>query len=185
MTVKHLSSEELEAGLPEIQAAPADNGELQMIVRRPGTEQREIIERGELSIEEGLVGDNWLRRGSRKTEDGSAHPDMQINIMNARCTALVAGPKERWPLAGDQLYVDMDLSENNLPPGTRLQIGEAQLEITAEPHLGCKKFTARFGRDAMLFVNSERGVELHLRGLNAKVIKAGQIRTGDQVRKLI
>jgi MOSC domain-containing protein YiiM len=107
---------------------------------------------------------------------------MQINIMNARATALVAGSKDRWPLAGDQLYVDLDLSGANLPPGTRLAIGSAVLEVTSQPHTGCAKFVARFGLDAMKFVNSPVGRELNLRGINAKVVTAGTIRVGDDVR---
>jgi len=184
MSIKHLTSAELQEGLAYLKAAPADEGRLEMIVRRPAVDQREAMHEGALDPVEGLVGDNWRKRGSRMTADGSAHPDMQLNIMNARVADLVAGSRERWPLAGDQLYIDMDLSEDNLPPGSRLQLGSAQIEITAEPHLGCKKFTARFGRDAMLFVNSAEGKQLHLRGLNARVIQAGTVKVGDKVSKL-
>lgn len=182
--VKHLTMEELEAGLDEIRRAPKDEGRLEMIVRRPETEKREMLTVGQLDPAEGLVGDNWKGRGSGQTEDGSAHPEMQINIMNARATMLVAQDRARWPLAGDQLYVDLDLSEENLPPGARLAIGDAILEVTAVPHNGCKKFVARFGLDAMKFVNSPVGKELHLRGINAKVIQPGTIRVGDVVKKL-
>ena len=185
LTVKHLSTEELEAGLAEIRRAPTDGGTLQLIVRRPAVEEREIIEEGRLDVTEGLVGDNWHSRGSASTADGSAHPEMQINLMNARAAQLVAQDKERWHLAGDQLYVDFDLSDANLPPGTRLAIGEAILEVTAVPHNGCKKFVARFGLDAMKFVNSPVGKELHLRGINAKVIQNGTIRVGDSVNKVM
>jgi hypothetical protein len=182
--VKHLSMEELEAGLDEIRRAPKDEGRLEMIVRRPETEQREVLDEGQLDPDEGLVGDNWKQRGSSSTDDGSAHPQMQINMMNARVAALVAQARDRWPLAGDQLYVDFDLSEENVPPGTRLAIGGAILEVTAIPHNGCKKFVARFGLDAMKFVNSPVGKELHLRGINAKVVHPGTIRVGDAVKKL-
>jgi MOSC domain-containing protein YiiM len=109
---------------------------------------------------------------------------MQINIMSARVIALVAMDRERWPLAGDQLFVDLDLSAHNLPPGTRLGIGEAVLEVTPLPHTGCAKFMARFGIDAVKFVNSPEGKELRLRGLNARVVQSGSIRAGDPVRKL-
>ena len=180
----HRSTAQLEAGLDHVCAAPSESGSIEMIVRRPETEAREVIEEGELDIEVGLVGDNWLTRGSRKTEDGSAHPDMQLNLTSSRVAELVAGPRERWPLEGDQFYVDFDLSEVNLPPGTRLAIGNALIEVTAEPHLGCKKYTARFGRDAMLWVNSELGKALHLRGINARVIEGGTVRTGDSIRKM-
>ena len=132
----------------------------------------------------GLVGDTWNQRGSRSTPDGSSHPDMQLNIMNVRSTALVAQDRERWSLAGDQLYVDFDLSGQNLPPGTRLRIGDATIEVTAIPHTGCAKFVSRFGLDAMKFVNSPVGRELNLRGICAKVVEPGAIRAGDRVRKI-
>ena len=182
--VKHLTTAELEAGLDEIRRAPKDDGVLELIVRRPTVDAREVLDAGELDLTDGLVGDNWRARGSSATPDGSAHPEMQLNIMNVRSTMLVAQSKERWQLAGDQLYVDMDLSEANLPPGTRLAIGDAVVEITPIPHNGCKKFVARFGLDAMKFVNSPVGKELHLRGINAKVVQPGTIRVGDVVRKI-
>lgn len=184
LTIRHLATEELEAGLDVIRQAPKEAGVLELIVRRPRTEEREVLAEGELRVDEGLVGDNWRTRGSSATADGSAHPDMQLNIMNARATALVAQSKERWQLAGDQLYLDMDLSEENLPPGTRLAIGSAVIEVTPIPHNGCKKFVARFGLDAMKFVNSPVGKQLHLRGINARVVQEGVIRVGDIARKL-
>ena len=130
------------------------------------------------------MGDSWNRRGSSRSIDGGPHPDMQLNIMNARAIALVAQSPDRWPLAGDQLFVDLDLSPANLPPGTRLAIGSAIVEVTAEPHTGCGKFVSRFGVDAMKFVNSTIGRELSLRGINAKVVQPGAIRIGDAVRKM-
>jgi len=181
---KHLAMDELEAGLDYIQQSPKDDGVLQLIVRRPSVEAREVLDEAQLDLSEGLVGDSWKVRPSSKTPDGSPHPDMQVNIMNARVVALVAQEKERWPLAGDQLYVDLDLSRANVPPGTQLAIGSAVVEVTAPPHTGCKKFVARFGLDAMKFVNSPLGRELNLRGVNAKVIQPGVIRTGDLARKL-
>ena len=183
--IKHLTMDELEAGLDEIRQAPKDEGVLQLIVRRPQVEEREILEEAELHLEEGLVGDSWIRRPSSRTADGSPHPDMQINIMNARVTALVAQDKGRWHLAGDQLYLDMDLSSENLPPGTQLAIGSAVIEVTPPPHTGCKKFVSRFGLDAMKFVNSPVGRELHLRGINAKVVQGGRIRVGQLARKVL
>ena len=180
----HLSTAELEAGMAHIRQAPTDEGTLAMIVRRPARDEREVLATGELDLDQGLVGDNWAARGSSRTADGSAHPEMQLNIMNARVIELLAQDKARWPLAGDQLYVDLDLSEANLPPGTRLAIGEAVVEVTAEPHTGCKKFVARFGMDAVKFVNSPVGKALHLRGINAKVVQPGTIRVDDVVRKV-
>jgi MOSC domain-containing protein YiiM len=178
-----LTTAELEAGLEHIRRSPRDEGVLEMIVRRPGVGEREVLQVGELSLADGLVGDAWKSRGSTRTPDKSAHPDMQLNVMNARVIALLAQDKERWPLAGDQLYVDLDLSADNLPPGTQLALGSAVIEVTDQPHTGCAKFSARFGSDALKLVNSPLGRELHLRGVNAKVVQPGVIRVGDTVRK--
>jgi len=184
--VKHLARQELESGLDEIRHAPKDRGTLDLIVRRPSENARRVLEVGELDLIDGLVGDTWSTRGSTKTADGSAHPDKQINIMSSRAIALVtAEQKDRWPLAGDQLYIDLDLSGANLPAGTRLAVGpEAVLEVTDQPHTGCAKFVARFGADAMKFVNSPIGRALNLRGINAKVVRPGAIRVGQTVSKL-
>ena len=181
--MKHLTMAELEAGLDEIRRSPKDEGVVELIVRRPGVDEREVLDQGELSIDEGLVGDSWKMRGSARTPDGSPHPDMQLNVMNSRTIALVAQSKERWPLAGDQIFLDLDLSAENLPAGTKLELGSAVIEVTAPPHTGCMKFVSRFGLEAMLFVNSSLGKELHLRGINARVIKPGTFRVGDVVRK--
>jgi len=182
--VKHLTMEELEAGLDEIRQSPKDEGRLELIVRRPQTDEREVLEEGELDRVEGLVGDNWKTRGSSRTADGSSHPDMQLNIMNSRVIALVAQARDRWQLAGDQLFIDMDLSAANLPPGTQLALGSAVIEVTDQPHTGCGKFVARFGPDAMKFVNSPVGNQFHLRGINAKVVQPGVIRVGDVAKKI-
>jgi hypothetical protein len=183
-TITYLTTAQLEAGLDDVRQSPKDSGTLEMIVRRPRVDAREILPEGELDLELGLVGDSWIERGSTRTADGLAHPDMQLNVINARLLALVARDKTRWPLAGDQLVVDFDLSEANVPPGTQLAIGSAIIEVTTQPHTGCQKFVARFGRDAMLFVNSPVGKQLHLRGINARVVQPGTIRPGDSVRKL-
>lgn len=182
--IKHLTKAELEAGLDNIRQSPTTEGVLELIVRRPQTDLRETLTEGQLDLVEGLVGDNWKRRGSTRTPDGSAHPEQQLNIMNSRVIALLAQQKERWPLAGDQLYIDLDLSDGNLPPGSRLAIGEAVVEVTAIPHTGCDKFVERFGADAAKFVNSPMGRELHLRGINAKVVRPGSIQVGDAVKKM-
>ena len=176
-TDEHLSADKLEQGVDHILASPSDVGTLKLIVRRPDVDQRETPAEGRLDIEQGLVGDNWSTRAK-------AVPDMQLNIMNARVIGLVAQTLERWPLAGDQLYLDMDLSDDNLPPGTQLALGDAIIEVTEPPHTGCKKFAARFGVDAMMFVNSGRGKKLNFRGINAKVIQSGDIEVGDVARKL-
>jgi len=182
--MKYLTTSELEAGLAEIRQSPRDEGVLEMIVRRPQIDEREVLSEGALELDCGLAGDSWKRRPSSRTPDGSAHPEMQLNIMNSRVIALVAGDKERWQLAGDQLFIDLDLSAENLPAGTRIEIGSAVIEVTPPPHLGCHKFVARFGLEAMKFVNSPVGRELHLRGINAKVIEPGRIRVGDVARKV-
>ena len=182
--VKHLAMGALTAGLEDIRQSPKATGVLELIVRRPQTETREVLDMGELDLVEGLVGDNWQRRGSSQTADGSAHPDMQLTVTNARLMALVAQDKQHWPLAGDQLYIDFDLSVNNVPPGTRLSLGATVIQITEPPHTGCKKFAARFGLDALRFISSPVGKQLQLRGVNAKVIRPGAIRVGDVVKKL-
>lgn len=183
-TERHLSTEELEQGLAHILEAPRDGGELKLIVARPGVDQRDVVSEGRLDEEHGLVGDNWLTRGSGATDDGSAHPQMQLNIMNARVAELVATGPERMPLAGDQLYLDLDLSSENLPPGTRLELGEAIIEVTEPPHTGCKKFAARFGNDAVVFVNSGFGRKQNFRGICARVVQGGSIKVGDVARKI-
>jgi hypothetical protein len=182
--MRHLTMEELEAGLDDIRRSPKDEGALELIVRRPSVGERESLAEGELDVAQGLVGDTWSTRGSRRSKDGLAHPEMQINIMNARVIALVAQARERWHLAGDQLFVDLDLSVENLPPGTRLAVGSAVLEVTPEPHTGCEKFVSRFGVDAMKFVNSPLGRQLNLRGINAKVVQPGVIRVRDVAKKI-
>ncbi|HET6979445.1 MAG TPA: hypothetical protein VFI24_24140 [Pyrinomonadaceae bacterium] len=182
--MKHLTMQELEAALDHLRQAPKDDGVLQLIVARPEVDQRAEMDEAELDPLKGMIGDNWSVRGSSKTPDGSAHPEMQINIMNVRVTALVAQERERWSLAGDQLYLDMDLSKENLPAGSRIQVGTAVLEVSPLPHTGCHKFVARFGVDAMKFVNSEVGKQLCLRGINAKVIQAGTIKIGHKAKKI-
>ena len=182
--MKHLTMQELEAALDHLRDAPKDDGVLQLIVCRPAVDQRAELAQADLDPLRGLIGDNWNVRGSSKTPDGSAHPEMQINIMNVRVTALVAQERERWSLAGDQLYIDMDLSKENLPAGTRLQVGSAVLEVSPLPHTGCHKFISRFGVDAMKFVNSEVGKQLCLRGINAKVVQGGTVKIGETAKKL-
>lgn len=181
--MEHLTTEQLEASLDHIRASPAE-GTVELIVQRPAVDERVVLGEAELNTEEGLAGDTWNQRGSKRTEDGSPHPDMQLNIMNARILALIAQSPERMPLAGDQLIVDMDLSDENLPHWTKLAIGDAVIEVTDQPHNGCAKFSQRFGVDAHRFVNSEIGKQLHLRGINARVVTSGTIRIGDQIRKL-
>ena len=180
----HVPMAQLEAGMDFVRQSPKDHGMLKMIVRRPTDDERESVETGELDLQAGLVGDNWRTRGSKHTDDGSANVNMQVTLMNSRAIHLLAQSEERWALAGDQLYVDIDLSLENLPPGTLLALGSAVIEVSAEPHTGCRKFSSRFGADALKFVNSREGKGLRLRGINARVVRAGRIRVGDEVRKI-
>jgi MOSC domain-containing protein YiiM len=180
----HLSLAELEAGMEYIRKSPSEIGVVMQIVLRPRTDEREVVNEAQITIEDGLVGDNWKERGSANTADRSPRREAQITLMNARSIALIAQSEQRWSLAGDQLYVDFDLSDDNIPPGTRLAIGSVIVEVSSVPHTGCKKFSARFGLDAMKFVNSPEGKQLHLRGINTKVIQSGIIRAGDMVQKI-
>jgi len=182
--MEHLTLTQLDAGLAEVRAAPADLGRVELIVRRPAVDEREVLDEGELDAAFGLVGDTWHLRSSTRTDDGRPHPDMQLNVINARFSALIAGDPGRRALAGDQLHLDLDLSEANLPPGSRLAIGSAVIEVTEQPHTGCAKFAARFGREALRYVNSPTGRSLRLRGLNARVVVPGTIRAGETVRKV-
>jgi hypothetical protein len=182
--LEHFDLATLEAGLDHIRMSPKDAGRVELICRRPQTEERELLREAILDVEQGLAGDNWRMRGSSSTPDGAAHPDMQLTLMNVRSASLIAGTPERRRLAGDQLFVDLDLSVDNLPPGTRLKLGEATIEITAIPHRGCGKFSARFGVDALKFVNSPTGRQLNLRGVNARIVEGGVVRTGDAIAKL-
>lgn len=180
----HLTIEQLHEGLEHIRQSPRDRGVIELIVRRPRVGEREVLDAGELDLTAGLLGDTWGVRSSSRMRDRSPHPDMQVNVMNARAIALIAQQKERWPLAGDQLYVDLDLSAEHLPPGTRLAIGDAVIEVTDQPHTGCAKFGSRFGADATTFVNSPLGRQLNLRGINARVVRGGIIRLGDIVTRV-
>jgi MOSC domain-containing protein YiiM len=180
--VTQQTRDQLDAGLARIRSVPADAGTLALIARRPRVDEREVLELATLDVDEGLVGDRW----SGTSADGGPEPDAQVTVMNARAAAVVSGSEDRrrWAIAGDQLYVDLDISVANLPPGTRLAIGAAVIEVSALPHTGCGKFSRRFGVDAVKFVNSDEGRALRLRGLNARVVASGAIATGDRVHKL-
>ncbi len=180
----HRTAAELDAGLEEIRRSPSDAGVVELIVRRPDVDRREEPTEARLDPAVGLVGDSWKARGSRHTEDGAAEVGRQLTLMNARAAALVAGDPSRRALAGDQLYVDLDLGGDNLPAGTRLQVGDAVLEVSPLPHTGCAKFVERFGPAAGRWVNTGPGRELNLRGINALIVSAGTVRVGDGVNKL-
>jgi MOSC domain-containing protein YiiM len=178
----YVEADALEAGLPHILESPRGEGIVELVVRRPAEGEREVLDEGALDVDFGLVGDDWHSRSLRR--GAGPDPRTQLTLMNARTIALLAGERERWPLAGDQLYVDLDLSAENLPPGTRLAVGTAVVEISDVPHTGCAKFTERFGSAAIRFVNNRPGRDLRLRGVNARVVQNGVVRPGDSVRKL-
>ncbi|MBD3925511.1 MOSC domain-containing protein [Nocardioides cavernae] len=181
----HRTAGELAAFLPRIDASPQDVGVLRAVVRRPAPGAREVLDVGHLDVREGLVGDTWAERGSRRMPDGSPHPDMQLNLMNHRLVELLAQDPDREQLAGDQMFVDLDLSHDNLPAWSELHIGGpdgAVIVVTDQPHNGCGKFIARFGKDALAFVNGPEGKPRRLRGLCAKVVRPGPVRPGDEVR---
>jgi MOSC domain-containing protein YiiM len=169
-------------GLREVEAAPRSVGRLHAIVVRPTVETRRTIDEAQVDVVRGVVGDCWLERGSSSTPDHSARLDSQVTLISTRVLAAIEPDTARWPLAGDQLYVDLDLSQANLPAGTRLEIGDVVLEVTPEPHIGCSKFSARFGSDALRWTNTTRGRELRMRGMNTQVVRGGRVRVGDQVR---
>jgi MOSC domain-containing protein YiiM len=175
---------DLDRHLADVRAAPTDHGRLELIVRRPAVDEREILAEALLDPARGLVGDGWAARGSRATPDGSADPAAQLTVMSTRVLAAIEPDRDRWPLAGDQLYVDLDLSVERLPAGSRLAIGSAVIEVSETPHTGCAKFSARFGSDALRWINSPVGRANRMRGLNARVVVAGTIRTGDTIRRL-
>ena len=177
--MEHLSRQRLEAGLGQIRDSPRDDGQIVLLVRRPAVGVREMPGEVMLDAVAGLAGDNWLARGSRGTPDGSADPQRQVTVMNARVAELVAGGTDRMPLAGDQLYIDLDLSVDSLPAGSFLAVGQAVLQVSEAPHLGCAKFVERFGAEAMRFVNSRVGRNLRLRGMNTRVVHPGIVRPGD------
>lgn len=179
----HFTLEHLQTQLEYIQQSPKETGRVELIVRRPGTEEREVIPQGRLIVSAGLEGDNWQARGSAATPDGSANPETEITLMNARVIHALTQDETRWALAGDQFFVDFDLSEENIPAGSRLIIGSAILEVSATPHNGCKKFSERFGLDGLKFISMAEYKPLRMRGINAKIIQAGEVKQGDIIRK--
>ncbi len=182
---KHMRLDELNAGLPEILASPSDEGVLRGIVIRPEHGQRRELESCDISLAGGVHGDLWVEGCWKSTEDGRPHPDVQVCIMNARCIALIAQERENWAPAGDNLFIDMDLSPQNTPPGQRLRIGSAIIEITDTPHNACASFAERYGRDASIFVNKGEGRRLRLRGIYGRVVQDGRVTLGDRVFKVI
>lgn len=182
--MEYLTTEQLEAELVHVLASPRDQGKLEAIVVRPVEDGRQVCSHAYLSAEGGVKGDRWVTSSSRRLPDGRPDPQVQVSLMNARLLRMLAGSEERISLAGDNLVVDLDLSEANMPVGQRLSAGEAVLEITDVPHTGCQKFAQRFGPDAVRFVNAVDRHSLHLRERYARILKAGTLRVGDTLRKL-
>ena len=178
------TEEDLLSGLAVVREAPRDAGQVRLIVRRPAVDARETLAEGELDVEMGLVGDTWAERAAGSASDGTPARYAQVTLMNARYASLIAGARDRWGEAGDQLYVDLDLSIENLPAGSLLSVGTAVLRLSEEPHTGCAKFSARFGSPAWRLANSEEGRALRLRGANASVVTSGTVREGDVVSKV-
>ena len=177
------SADQLDARLAEVGPSPRGRGTVELVVCRPDVGQRRVLDHAELVVGAGLAGDNHVERGNARTHDGLADPEAQLNLMNSRCIEAVAGrDRSRWPLAGDQFFVDFDLSAANIPPGTRLAIGDAVIEVSPKPHNGCAKFAERFGIDAARWANANR--DERRRGINAIVIEAGTVRPGDEISKL-
>ena len=177
MAVQRLSVTQIEAQMDQLAQSPQDLGVLEYIVLRLPDEQRATPKEAEVSPDGGLEGDRWAR-------PNSPNPGAQISVMNSRFLRIIAGDDTRMPLAGDNLLVDIDLSEENLPAGTQLQIGTATFEVTEVPHTGCQKFERRYGKDALEFVNGETYKSQRLRGLFIRTIQAGKIQVGDSIRKL-
>lgn len=181
----HRPLSHLESQLPHLRSAPRDAGVLALVVRRPGPRKREILAVGTLHPENGLVGDDWAARGRRRGRTTASYAARSITVMSHRMVSLLADTDEDRAWAGDQLYVDLDLSVDNLPAGSRLGVGaDAVIEVSKYPHTGCAKFVERYGADATHFVNTVEGRALRLRGLNGTVTAAGTVRPGDPVRVL-
>jgi hypothetical protein len=181
--VEYVTQQEIDRRMSWVLESPSDHGSVSLIVVRPQTDQRDVIGQAHFSAEAGVAGDNWQHDCWKRLADGRSDPNVQVAIMNARMIEVLTGDQAHWPLAGDQLFVDFDLSTTNLSPGDRLQVGDAMLEITAEPHRGCGKFKQRFGEAALQYVNSAYGDDHRLRGVYAKIIVAGKVEAGDVVSK--
>jgi MOSC domain-containing protein YiiM len=179
----HATAAQLAALVDHVTAAPADVGTVELVVARPAIDERIVLDRGDLQPGIGLVGDNYLERGSSRPPGGPADPLAELNVMSARALEAVAGPdRANWPPAGDQLIVDFDLSEGNCPAGTQLAVGTAVIEVTSKPHNGCAKFSGRYGVDAARWVNSRK--DLRLRGICAVVVVPGAVARGDAISRI-
>jgi MOSC domain-containing protein YiiM len=174
---------ELDPAYADLRAAPRDAAVVTLLVARPTRDERAIVTEAVLDVDEGMVGDDWKARGSWSKPGTGANREAQLTLMSTRVLAAIEPDAARWPLAGDQVLLDLDLSEENLPVGTRLLVGEAEVEVTALPHTGCAKFAARFGHDALRWISTHEGRALRMRGMYVQVVRSGTVRTGDTVRK--
>jgi MOSC domain-containing protein YiiM len=170
----HLTRESLEQRFHELPAPPLDVGKVALVVRRPDAGVRELPPRARLTVEGGLEGDRWAAGPDRKVES-------QVTLMRADVSRLVANgqPVE---LCGDNLLVELDLSKENLPAGTRIEIGTALCEVTPKPHTGCSKFSGRFGADALAFAAGPEHASRRLRGIHVRVLEDGEVSPGDVIR---
>jgi MOSC domain-containing protein YiiM len=167
--------------LARLHQAPFDGGRLDLIVRRPAIDERERLDRAQLDPDLGLVGDRWSSQHQATTP---RYLQAQLTLIGTRLLEAIEPDRDRWPLAGDQLYVDLDLCEEHLPSGSRLAIGPTVIEVSETPHTGCAKFSARFGSEALRWINSPLGRAHRLRGLNAWVVEGGTITIGDTIRRV-
>jgi hypothetical protein len=175
---------DLDQHLPNVRLAPRDVGRVELIVQRPRVDERVVVAEGVLDAASGLIGDRWVHHRSSSRPDAPPDPAVQLTLMSTRVLAAIEPDQSRWPLAGDQLYVDFDLSTDHLPVGARVAVGEAEVEVSAQPHTGCSKFSARFGSDALRWINNPTGRSLRMRGVNCRIIRGGTVRVGDMIRKL-
>ncbi len=167
---RHLDYGLLQAAFLELPPAPATRGRVVQIVRRGEGGRREYLEHTRVTPHTGVPGDAWARRSA-------PDPDEQITAMQAGVARLLANGQPLG-LFGDNLFLDLDLSANNLPPGSVLRIGTAGFVITAKPHTGCRKFLTRFGRDALRFVSEAAHRSHNLRGVHLRVLEPGEVRLG-------
>jgi hypothetical protein len=183
-TTQHATSIELEQGLADVLASPTDAGRLTAIFVRPAPNERRTLDSATLTSEGGINGDRWVKDSYYRLKDGTSDPRCQVSMMNDRFLRQIAGDETEMCLAGDNLIVDLDLSESNLPAGNQVAIGpEVILEISDHKHTGCSKFARRYGANAKTFANNKQGTALHLRGRYARIVRGGTIRVGDAVRK--
>lgn len=172
---------DLETILEDVRNSPTEVGKILLIAVRPANGERLVVDQARMSTETGLEGDNWLDRSADK-DNVSRHN--QLTLMNSRFADAITPDGKGWELAGDQLYVDFDISLENAPAGTLLQVGGATIRISEEPHTGCAKFVRRFGREMLKMTQTDVGKDLRLRGVNASVIESGTVCTGDSIRRV-